>query len=97
MDLILKFQLDKRTVRHGLNVAAFATEMASQLALRGKGEGNLDDYFGDLSDADLIAELEETTDASDTGDPDEAAETGDEVDPSSPSTSDRMRMKLFKR
>ena len=28
MDLILKFQLDKEKVGHGLKVAAFATEMA---------------------------------------------------------------------
>ncbi|MDP7204836.1 MAG: hypothetical protein QGH11_04665 [Pirellulaceae bacterium] len=40
MDLIVKFQLDKRTVRHGLSVAAFATEMASHLALKGR------DYLG---------------------------------------------------
>ena len=55
MDLILKFDLDKRTVRHSLNVAAFATEMASQLAL-GSTDG-LESYFGDLADAELAALL----------------------------------------
>ena len=37
MDLILKYQLDRETVRHALSVASFAsfaTEMATQLALR---------------------------------------------------------------
>ena len=63
MDLILKFDLDKRTVRHSLNVAAFATELASQLALG--SEGGLDAYFGELDEeqrAELLgAEEEETT------------------------------------
>ena len=59
MDLILKYQLDKRAVRHGLNVAAFATEMASLLAFKGGGEAGADlgDYFGDLSPERLIVGL----------------------------------------
>jgi hypothetical protein len=65
MDLILKFQLDKGTVRHGLNVAAFATEIASLLALGGEGTGGqLDDYFGDLSNKELLGQLGEPTENS---------------------------------
>lgn len=58
MDLILKYQLDRETVRHALSVAAFATEMATQLALR-QGDDNEDlrSYFGDASDAELLADL----------------------------------------
>ncbi len=62
MDLILKFQLNKRTVRHGLNVAAFATEMASLLALKGRNSDNLADYFGALPDAEVLAVLGEAED-----------------------------------
>ena len=39
MDLILKFQLDKPTAQHALCVAAFATEMATLLAMKGRGRG----------------------------------------------------------
>ena len=50
-------------MRHSLNVAAFATELASQLALG--SEGGLDGYFGELDEeqrAELLgAEEEETT------------------------------------
>jgi len=53
MDLILKFNLDKRTVRHSLNVAAFATELASQLAL--DSTDDLEEYFGDVEDEQLRA------------------------------------------
>jgi hypothetical protein len=59
MELILKFQLDKRTVRHALNVAAFATEMACQLAAKEKGRQALEGYFGELSGEQLLAQLEE--------------------------------------
>lgn len=44
LDLIVKFQLGKKAVRHALNVAAFATEMAARLALVDRG---LAAYFGD--------------------------------------------------
>lgn len=57
MDLILKYQLDRDTVRHALSVAAFATEMATQLAL---GQGDDDamlSYFDDLTDDDIRVEL----------------------------------------
>ena len=68
MDLILKFQLDKPTVQHALSVAAFATEMATLLAMK-EGEGDeeqLQVYFGDLTNAHLMELLGE--------DPDEAVE-----------------------
>ena len=61
MDLILKFKLDKPTVQHALSVAAFATEMATLLALK-KGEedeDHFDAYFGDLSTAALLELLGE--------------------------------------
>ena len=45
MDLILKFQLDKDTVRHALSVAAFATEMATSLGLREGDELAFSKYF----------------------------------------------------
>ena len=61
MDLILKFQLDKEKVGHGLKVAAFATEMGSLLALRGRESGEqLADYFGDMSYEALLVQLGET-------------------------------------
>ena len=82
MDLILKFQLDKRTVRHGLNVAAFATEMASLLALKGRGSGDLDDYFGDFSDLDVLSELGEGT---------------DDAESVTVAAADEKRLELFKR
>ena len=55
MDLILKFDLDKRTVRHSLDVAAFATELASQLAL--SSNDGIESYFGDLADGELLTLL----------------------------------------
>jgi hypothetical protein len=55
MDLIVKFQLGKRTVRHALNVAAFATELAVQLALKQEDpEDGLAVYLGKLSRAELM-------------------------------------------
>ena len=63
MDLILKFDLDKVTVRHALNVAAFATELATQLALR--SEEGLESYFGDLGDDELLALLAQDRDEAD--------------------------------
>jgi len=67
MDLILRYHLDRPTVRHGLTVAAFATEMASLLALRdGAAEPEVDPsralhgYFGDLSAAQLQEQLGES-------------------------------------
>ena len=54
MDLIVRFELDRATVRHGLAVAAFATEMAALLALRDDGEdGDLSAYFGDTDIAEV--------------------------------------------
>lgn len=54
MDLIVHFELDRATVRHGLAVAAFATEMAAQLALRDDGEDeDLSAYFGDVDAAEV--------------------------------------------
>ena len=70
MDLILKFDLDKRTVRHSLNVAAFATELASQLAL-GSADG-FEDYFGDLEDEELAALLDGDADEEQTAEEQEA-------------------------
>ena len=58
MDLILKFHLDKPTVQHALSVAAFATELASVLALRDTDTGEyMESYFGDLSTAELLSQL----------------------------------------
>jgi hypothetical protein len=57
MDLILKFQLDRETVRHGLSVAAFATEMASQLALRQGDENDMKSYFGEATEDEIRGEL----------------------------------------
>lgn len=57
MDLILKYQLDKDTVRHALSVAAFATEIATQLALRQGDDDNMQAYFGDETDDDLRKEM----------------------------------------
>ena len=55
MDLILKFQLDKATVRHALAVAAFATEMAALLALRDdEADVPMASYFGDISDDEVF-------------------------------------------
>ena len=60
MDLIVKFKLDKATVRHALGVAAFATEMAALLALRDEeSERPMESYFGDLSNDELFGELGE--------------------------------------
>ncbi len=70
MDLILKYQLDKKTVRHALNVAAFATEMATQLAFKDEGEGqeyleNLESYFGKFDNEELLAQLGEDVERAD--------------------------------
>jgi hypothetical protein len=67
MDLILRYQLDKKTVRHALNVAAFATEMTTQLALKDQGEGQeyLESYFGKLDNEELLAQLGEDVDQAD--------------------------------
>lgn len=64
MDLILRYQLDKKTVRHALNVAAFATEMTTQLAFKDEGEGQeyLESYFGKLDNEELLAQLGEDVD-----------------------------------
>lgn len=66
MDLILRFHLDRPTVRHGLAVAAFATEMAALLALRDSDPDTevdpaqvLHSYFGDLTPAQLQEQLGE--------------------------------------
>ena len=60
MDLIVKFKLDKATVRHALGVAAFATEMAALLALRDEeSERQMESYFGDLSNEELFGDLGE--------------------------------------
>ena len=60
LDLILKFQLDKQTVRHALNVAAFATEMAAQMALKpGEEDERLTTYFGNVSDEEMVELLGE--------------------------------------
>jgi len=60
MDLILKFQLDKATVRHALAVAAFATEMAALLALRDdEADVPMASYFGDISDEEVFGLLGE--------------------------------------
>lgn len=60
MELILKFDLDKRTVRHALNVAAFATEMATQLALKERDGEPLSQYFAEMSDEELLSQLGES-------------------------------------
>lgn len=54
MDLILKFQIDKDTVRHALSVAAFATEMATLLALRDDDERSLEKYFEGVTMAQIL-------------------------------------------
>lgn len=59
MELILKYHLDKRTVRHGLNVAAFATEIATQLALKERDNALYGQYFGEMENAQLLAQLGE--------------------------------------
>ncbi len=57
MDLILKYQLDRDTVRHALSVAAFATEMATQLALR-QGDGHtMSSYFDGATDDEIRIDL----------------------------------------
>ena len=59
MDLIVKFQLGKKAVRHALNVAAFATEMAVQLGLKQpEEEEGLETYFGRPSLDDLREALD---------------------------------------
>jgi hypothetical protein len=58
MDLISQFQLDKEEVRHGLSVAAFSTELATQLGLKEHIESKtLKGYFGDISPAELLCRL----------------------------------------
>lgn len=57
MDLILKYQLDRETVRHALSVASFATEMATQLALRQGDDADMRSYYGDATDDDIRGEL----------------------------------------
>lgn len=57
MDLILKYQLDRETVRHALSVVAFATEMATQLALRQGDDDDMRSYYGDATDDDIRGEL----------------------------------------
>ena len=57
MDLILKFQLDKDTVRHGLSVAAFATEMATLLALRDEDDTSLEKYFEEAGMSQVLTDL----------------------------------------
>ncbi|MBT3342736.1 MAG: hypothetical protein HN712_10775 [Gemmatimonadetes bacterium] len=57
MDLILKFQLDKDTVRHALSVAAFATEMATLLALRDEDDTSLEKYFEGTGMAEILTDL----------------------------------------
>ena len=60
LDLILKFQLDKQTVRHALNVAAFATEITAQMALKpGEENERLRTYFRNISDAEMVELLGE--------------------------------------
>ena len=60
LDLIVKYKLNKKAVRHALNVAAFATEMAVQLAFKQHNrEDNLADYFKGLSRDDLLERLGE--------------------------------------
>ncbi len=57
MDLILKFHLDKDTVRHALSVAAFATEMATSLGLRDGDEEALARYFDKMGMRQILTEL----------------------------------------
>ena len=60
MDLILKFQLDKATVRHALAVAAFATEMAALLALRDEeSDEHMESYFGGIRNEEVFGLLGE--------------------------------------
>lgn len=62
MDLIVKFQLDKKAVRHALNVAAFATEITAQLALKGSDGSDLEEYFEGMSREELPAKSGEGAD-----------------------------------
>ena len=83
MDLILKFKLDKPTVQHALSVAAFATEMATLLALK-KGdeeEDHLEAYFGDMPRAELLELL---------------GQDEEEVDELTPETVREKRYELFR-
>lgn len=57
MDLILKYQLDRETVRHALSVAAFATEMATQLALRQGDDNHMRSYFEGAPEDEIRSEL----------------------------------------
>ena len=45
MDLIARHDLATRAVQHGLNVAVFATEIASQVMLRGTADGGLAGHY----------------------------------------------------
>jgi len=57
MDLILKYQLDRETVRHALSVAAFATEMATQLALGQGDDSQMRSYYGAAPEDEIRNEL----------------------------------------
>lgn len=58
MDLIAQFQLDKEEVRHGLSVAAFATELATQLGLKEHIQSkSLRGYFGDVPASAQLLQL----------------------------------------
>ena len=57
MDLILRYQLDPDTVRHALSVAAFATEMATQLALGQTDDDGMDSYFDGASEDEVRSDL----------------------------------------
>ncbi|MEW6752339.1 MAG: hypothetical protein AB1505_15350 [Candidatus Latescibacterota bacterium] len=68
MDLILRYQLDRKAVRHALNVAAFATETTAQLALDWRTAGApLEAYFGAWQDEPLEARPPAEADAESEG------------------------------
>lgn len=52
MDLIARHDLATRVVQHGLNVAVFATEIASQVMLRGTSDGGLSGHYRSLGVAE---------------------------------------------
>ena len=82
MDLIAQHDLATRPVQHGLNVAVFATEISSQVVLKGHHQaGGLEGYYGSLSEEEVQARLGDEADGEDSGEP----------------TEDDRRWKLFKK
>ena len=58
MDLIAKHDLATRTVQHGLNVAVFATEIASQVALKNLAQDvDLGGYYETLTEQEIRQRL----------------------------------------